>query len=88
MTDDELDLIDRLAASAGLVKVWDGTEWRDLRVVVKHLCAHIRDVQGRCAALEERTAVLLAEHERVLGTLDEAHAEIATLGTLLRGDDA
>lgn len=84
MTDDELDLVERLAGSAGIIKVWDGQQWIDLRVTVKHLCTHVRDVQAKNAALEDRHVVLMAEHDRVLGLLDSAHAEIAMLGALLR----
>jgi hypothetical protein len=84
VTDDELDLIERLAGSAGLIKVWDGSEWRDLRVVVKHLVTHIKGLQARCDAHEQRFDALLNEYDKTLRTLDDAHAEIATLGNLLR----
>lgn len=84
MTDDEIDLAERLAMSAGLIKVWNGNEWQDLRYLMRDLCAYIRTLHARVEALNERTDLLLGEHERVLVQLDEAHAEVATLGSLLR----
>lgn len=84
MTEEEVDLAERLAMSAGLIKVWNGRDWQDLRYLMKDLCAYIRTLHAQLDALNERTDLLLAEHERTLVRLDEAHAEVATLGSLLR----
>jgi hypothetical protein len=84
MTSDEVDTVEHLALSAGLIKVWDGEQYLDLRIVVKELCQHARNLQAQVDVLQERAALTEREQQRLLTVVDEAHAEIAMLGSLLR----
>lgn len=83
-----LTMYERLSHSAGLVKVFDGREWLDLRSVVKEIIAALRSAYEQIEVLEAAGETHEGEIALLLDSLDAAHAEVSMLGALLRGDDA
>jgi hypothetical protein len=84
MDDEVLNHYGRLSQSAGLVKVFDGSEWLDLRLVVKEIIAEARRQRERADDAESRLDIAIDELDRANNALDAAHAEVSLLGALLR----
>jgi hypothetical protein len=84
MTDDQLDMYNRLTQSAGLIKVFDGTEWLDLRLIVREIVAEVHRERGRANRVEHELEAAHVELDRAAQALDSAHAEVQMLGALLR----
>lgn len=86
MTDDDLTLYERLAQSAGLIQVFDGHEWLDLRLVIKAIINETRHERALANRLTEQIVELQTQLDTLNTHLDEAHHEVTTLSTLLRGE--
>lgn len=65
MTEDDLVLLSRMVTSAGLIKVWDGSAWADLRVKMNYAINEHQKLLQKLDEIEQFCEELKAENDHL-----------------------
>lgn len=86
LSSDQIDQMQRLIRSAGLVKVWDGEAHVDAREIMAVVFEELRNAYRQLDGVPTLVSGLEAKVVELEMRLDEAHAEVQRLSAAIRGE--